>query len=103
MDALIHDFRVAYTSLKGDQLAETLSPDVKSYSSKLVSIWNRGDTRTAQAVLQFLFYQDLSRPRLTKEETTGWYEIYLAYWKALGEILAAEGLRKDAKVRACPQ
>lgn len=98
MDALIQDFRLARTSLNGDQLAETLRPNVQLYSSKLQSIWGRGDARTAQADIQFLFYQDHSRPRLSKEETTGWYEIYIAYWKAVGEILAAEGLRSDVKV-----
>ncbi|KAI1251680.1 COP9 signalosome complex subunit 8 [Eutypa lata] len=97
MDALIQDFRQAYTGLKGDQLAETLRPDIQLYSNKLQSIWNRGDARSSQSDLQFLFYQDHSRPRLSKEETTGWYEIYMAYWKAVGEILAVEGLRSDAK------
>ncbi|RYO84441.1 hypothetical protein DL766_009199 [Monosporascus sp. MC13-8B] len=97
MDTLIQEFRVAYTSVKGDQLAETLRPDIQSYAGKLQVIWNRGDTRSAKADLQFLFYQDHSRPRLSKDETNGWYEIYLAYWKAVGEILAAEGLRTDAK------
>ncbi|RYP17008.1 hypothetical protein DL765_004769 [Monosporascus sp. GIB2] len=97
MDTLIQEFRAAYTSVKGDQLAETLRPDIQSYAGKLQAIWNRGDARSAKADLQFLFYQDHSRPRLSKDETNGWYEIYLAYWKAVGEILAAEGLRTDAK------
>lgn len=98
MDTLIQDFRQAYSGLKGDQLAETLRPDVQLYASKLQSIWGRGDARSAQSDIQYLFYQDPSRPRLSKEETTGWYEIYVAYWNALGEILAAEGLRGDVKV-----
>ncbi|RYP69815.1 hypothetical protein DL769_005167 [Monosporascus sp. CRB-8-3] len=97
MDTLIQEFRAAYTSVKGDQLAETLRPDTQSYAGKLQAIWNRGDARSAKADLQFLFYQDHSRPRLSKDETNGWYEIYLGYWKAVGEILAAEGLRTDAK------
>ncbi|RYP54774.1 hypothetical protein DL768_000502 [Monosporascus sp. mg162] len=97
MDTLIQEFRVAYTSVKGDQLAETLRPDIQTNADKLQAIWNRGDARSAKADLQFLFYQDHSRPRLSKDETNGWYEIYLAYWKAVGEILAAEGLRTDAK------
>ncbi|KAK7750108.1 COP9 signalosome (CSN) subunit [Diatrype stigma] len=97
MDTLIQDFRQAYAGLKGDQLAETLRPDIQLYSSKLLSIWGRGDARAAQSDIQFLFYQDQSRPRLSKEETTGWYEIYIAYWTAVGEILAAEGLRGDVK------
>lgn len=99
MDTLIQDFRHAYSGLKGDQLAETLRPDTQLLANKLLSIWGRGDAKAAQTDVQYLFYQDHSRPRLSKEETTGWYEIYLAYWKAVGEILAAEGLRGDAKVR----
>ncbi|KAI2604388.1 PCI domain-containing protein [Hypoxylon fragiforme] len=97
MDSLIYDFKTAFTGMKGDQLAETLHPDVHTYPNKLLAVWGRGDLRDVTADLNFLFYQDPSRPRLSQEETTGWFEIYLAYWKAVGEILAVEGLRKDAK------
>lgn len=34
---------------------------------------------------------------MSKEEANGWYEIFLSYWKAVGELLAAEGLRGGTK------
>lgn len=99
MDSLIKEFRVAYSSMKGDQIAETIHPNIQRYSSRLQAVWGRGNLRETQGDLDFLFRQDKSRPKIPKEEANGWYEIFLAYWKAVGEILAAEGLRSDAKVR----
>jgi hypothetical protein len=97
MDALIHEFRLAYSGMKGDQLAETLRPDMQLHAARLRSLWDRGDARSTKADLNFLFHQDHARVRLSKEETSGWLEIYFAYWKAVGEILAAEGQRVDAR------
>ncbi len=100
MDGLIRQFRVAYAALNGEQLAETLNPDVQAHSAKLRAIWGRGDVRSMTADLNFLFHQDQARLtiRLSKEEAGGWHAIYTAYWKAIGEILAVEGLRLDVQV-----
>ncbi|KAI0474087.1 PCI domain-containing protein [Xylariaceae sp. FL0804] len=97
MDGLIHEFRAAYNAMKGDQLAESLLPDIPKYGPRLQALWGAGDVRSATSDLHFLFYNDQSRVRLSKEETSGWLEVYLSYWKAVGKILAAEGLRSDAK------
>lgn len=97
MDSLIRDFKAAFAGMKGDQLAETLRPDVQLNSTKLLSIYGEGNIEDAEADLRYFLDTDPSRPRLSREEANGWYEIYLAYWCALGEILAVEGLR-DAKV-----
>lgn len=102
MDALIKEFRTAYTKERGNDLAKTLTPDVTDSGTKLLSVWESG--RNAQGIkddLQFLFVRDKSvQLRMSREEAQGWQEVYLAYWKALGEILAMEGLRRDgAKVR----
>ncbi|KAI1763552.1 PCI domain-containing protein [Hypoxylon sp. FL1150] len=97
MDDLIREFRTAYVEMKGDKLAETLNPDTQAKADKLRDLWNHGDFRTASADINFLFYADSSRPRMSQEETTGWTEIYSSYWKAVGEILAVRGLRDDAK------
>ncbi|KAI0377667.1 PCI domain-containing protein [Hypomontagnella monticulosa] len=96
MDTLILEFKTAFASMKGDRLAETLRPDVQLYSKKLLSIYGGGNIEDAEADLKYFLDTDPSRPRLSREEANGWYEIYLAYWSALGEILAVEGLR-DAK------
>ncbi|KAI1771181.1 PCI domain-containing protein [Hypoxylon cercidicola] len=97
MDALIQEFRPAFVDLNGDRLAETFSPDVQANAAKLQAIWGRGNLRDVTADLDFLFYSDPSRPRMSQQETTGWVEMYLSYWKAVGEILAVHGLRNDAK------
>ncbi|KAI1425095.1 PCI domain-containing protein [Xylaria sp. FL1777] len=99
MDVLIRQFRVAYAATNGEQLAETLSPDILAHSAKLRAIWGRGDVRSMTADLNFLFHQDQARLsiRLSKEETSGWHAIYTAYWKAIGELLAVEGLRHDVQ------
>ncbi|KAI1430833.1 PCI domain-containing protein [Xylaria sp. CBS 124048] len=99
MDGLIHQFRSAYATTNGEQLAETLNPDTQAHSAKLRAIWGVGDVRSMTSDLDFLFHQDQARLdiRLSKDESTGWHAIYTAYWKALGEILAVEGLRGDAQ------
>ncbi|KAI1502496.1 PCI domain-containing protein [Biscogniauxia marginata] len=98
MDGLIHEFRAAYAGMKGDQLAETLRPDTRLHANQLRALWGRGDFHAATADLEFLFKHDHSRVRLaSKDETEGWLAIYFSYWKAVGEILAVEGLLNDVK------
>ncbi|KAI1827122.1 PCI domain-containing protein [Xylaria intraflava] len=99
MDGLIRQFRVAYAAMNGEQLAETLSPDTLAHSAKLRAVWGNGDARSMTSDLNFLFYQDQARfnIRLSKDEANGWHAIYTAYWKALGEILAVEGFRRDVQ------
>ncbi|KAI1147390.1 PCI domain-containing protein [Nemania diffusa] len=99
MDGLIRQFRVAYAATNGEQLAETLNPNTQLHSAKLRAIWGRGDPRSITSDLNFLFHQDQARfnVRLSKEETSGWIAIYTAYWKAIGEILAVEGLLADTQ------
>lgn len=97
MDALIKDFRKAYANERGNDLASTLTPDPTTSPERLLAIWESG--RNAQAIkddLRFLFVQDKSAQlRMSREEAQGWQEVYLAYWKAIGEILAVEGRRRD--------
>ncbi|KAI0126936.1 PCI domain-containing protein [Xylariales sp. AK1849] len=96
MDALIKEFRVAYAAEKGNDLAKTLIPDLLESSDKLLAIWESGGSQSIQEDLRFLFVRDKSAQlRLSREESEGWQSIYFAYWKALGEILAVEGRRKD--------
>ncbi|KAI0023877.1 PCI domain-containing protein [Xylariomycetidae sp. FL0641] len=97
MDSLIHDFRVAYAMKEGDRLAETLCPDIPKYGNRLQAIWIRGEVGVASDDLNFLFYKDNARVKMPRDEAAGWVEVYLSYYKAVGAILAAEGLLNDAK------
>ncbi|KAK6072868.1 PCI domain-containing protein [Seiridium cupressi] len=97
MDALVREFRKAYAGERGNDLAKSITPDLSESPAKYISVWESG--RNAQAIkddLQFLFVRDKSAQlRMSREEAQGWQEVYLAYWKALGEILAVEGHRRD--------
>ncbi|ETS81218.1 Protein CSN12 [Pestalotiopsis fici W106-1] len=97
MDALVKEFRKAYANERGNDLASTLTPDLSTSPERLLAVWESG--RNAQAIkddLRFLFVQDKSAQlRMSREEAQGWQEVYLAYWKAIGEILAVEGRRHD--------
>jgi hypothetical protein len=101
MDALIKEFRVAYVSEQGNDLARTITPDLTASPEKLLAIWKSGGSQTIKEDLRFLFTRDKSAQlRMSREEAEGWQEIYFYYWKALGELLAVEGRRTDgAKVR----
>jgi COP9 signalosome complex subunit 12 len=100
MDALIREFRVAYAANRGNDLAETLSPDVAAQPEKLAAIWSSGSSHSVEKDLKFMFKHDQSaRLEMSRSEPEGWIEVYHCYWKAVGEILAAEGQKRDgAKV-----
>ncbi|KAI1875163.1 hypothetical protein JX265_004221 [Neoarthrinium moseri] len=96
MDALIKEFRAAYAAERGNDLAKTLTPDLTESPDRLLAIWNSGGPQSIKDDLKFLFFRDKSAQlRMSREEGEGWQEIYFTYWKALGEILAVEGRRKD--------
>lgn len=101
MDALIKEFRAAYAGQHGNDLARTLTPDMQLNAARLMAVWESGNVQSIKDDLRFLFVRDKSgRLHMSPDEAEGWQEIYYSYWKALGEILAAEGLRKSrVKVR----
>lgn len=95
MDALIKEFKAAYAGQNGNELAKTLTPDVQLNAARLMAVWDSGDAQSIKDDLRFLFVRDKStRLKMSPDEAEGWQEIYYSYWKALGEILAVEGLRK---------
>ncbi|KAH8682305.1 hypothetical protein BX600DRAFT_505909 [Xylariales sp. PMI_506] len=98
MDGLIKEFRVAYAAQRGNDLAKTITPDLTASPQKLQALWESGGPQSIKEDLKFLFSRDKSSQlRLSRVEGEGWQEIYFAYWKALGEILAVEGWRKDGE------
>ncbi|KAK8016482.1 Protein CSN12-like protein [Apiospora rasikravindrae] len=96
MDSLIKEFRAAYAGQLGNDLAKTLTPDVPNNAAQLMFVWESGNAQSIKDDLKFLFVRDKSaRLNMSSDEAVGWQEIYYSYWKALGEVLAAEGLRKS--------
>lgn len=101
MDSLIKEFKTAYAGQLGNDLAKTLTPDIPNNAAQMMSVWESGNSQSIKEDLKFLFVRDKSaRLNMSSDEAVGWQEIYHSYWKALGEILAVEGLRKS-RVKVC--
>ncbi|KAK1781860.1 hypothetical protein QBC45DRAFT_404045 [Copromyces sp. CBS 386.78] len=88
MDSLIRTFSSAQTNREGYQLAQTLSPDLPQ--QQLQAIWNSCGHHDAQNVIKRGIQNSTSGfEKLPKDEVQGWSDVYLAYWKAIGELLPA--------------
>lgn len=96
MDALFYDFKQAYYVRNGPLLADTLSPTTLAKDpNRLKVFYSQSDD---YSILSDIRYQVLHYDKsieLTKAEANAWVDIYIAYWKALGPILSAEGLGHD--------
>lgn len=88
MDTLIRTFSNAQSSREGYHLAQTLSPDLPQ--QQLQAIWKSCGHHDAQNVIKRGIQNSTSGfEKLPKDEVQGWTDVYLAYWKAIGELLPA--------------
>jgi len=87
MEEIIRAFGQAQQEQNGYALAETISPvPPKHDSGRLYAIYRSVNAFSVQNDLRYA----LSDPHLNKGETAAWVDVYVAYWKAVGAILAAE-------------
>lgn len=104
MDPIFEDFRKAYEEGNGYDLSMTLSPvDPDDQPNRLYKFFRSTNFAQVKKDLQYRILYDSATPfKLPAEEGNGWVEVYLAYWKAVGEVLNAENaLKSNAKVRGC--
>lgn len=87
MDALIRDFARVYNAEDGYGLEAILSPLAPLNDSGRLYALHRG---TNAYSVQSDVRAGLNALRLDKAEANVWLEVFVAYWKAVGEILAAE-------------
>lgn len=95
MDDLIREFRDAYSTQNGNDLAITISPELPDSPEKILSIWESGNAQSIKDDLSFMFKSIRGGQMPPRGEAEGWQEVYFAYWEFLGEILAVEGRRRD--------
>lgn len=92
MNEMFEDFAKAHALHDGYLLAQTLSPVAppnKSY--RLQRIWLSTSSHNAKADIKQLIKSQKSQLRsVDHEELSAWVEVYLAYWNAVGEILAEQ-------------
>jgi hypothetical protein len=103
MDPIFEGFKKAYEEGNGYDLSMTLSPvDPNNEPNRLYKFFRSTNFAQVKKDFQYRILYDSATPfKLPAEEGSGWVEVYLAYWKAVGEILNAENVPKsNAKVRS---
>ena len=98
MNELFEEFAKAHKTRNGYELAQTLTPVAPpSQPHKLTKVWQSTNTHSVKGDVRHFIKASMShRGGLSQDEVNGWTDVYTAYWKALGEILAGE----SGKVRA---
>ncbi|GAB7344292.1 hypothetical protein MBLNU457_2163t1 [Dothideomycetes sp. NU457] len=87
MDGIVRAFAQAQEEQNGYALAQTISPvPPNNDSGRLYAIYRSVNAYSVQNDLRYA----LNSPHLDKGEVVAWVEVYVAYWKAVGAILAAE-------------
>jgi hypothetical protein len=101
MDALFQQFAEAQAAGHGNNLAQTISPSLSK--DKLRAIWKSCNAHDVKNVIRRNIQNSTSgMNRLSQEEVQAWVEIYVSYWKAVGELLAIqEPSIVNGKVSCC--
>lgn len=92
MNELFDEFAAAYSSRRGYAIAATLSPVAPpGQPNRLKEIWRSANSYNVKGdIKHFLKASTSHRFRLDQDELNGWVDIFVAYWKALGHIIAGE-------------
>ncbi len=92
MDIVFNSFRDAHLTGKGYQLSETLIPVAPSNQpDRLYAFYRSTNTANVQKDIRYnVLYDSTTTLKLSTEEGNSWVEVYVAYWKAVGEILKNE-------------
>lgn len=99
MNDTFDQFTKAHISRNGYLLAQTLSPVPPSDDPhRLMAVWRSTNSHSVKGDIKHFIKTNTShRHKLDNDEVNGWVEVYMAYWKAIGEILAGE----SGKVSGC--
>jgi len=90
MNSLVADFGRAIVAQDGYALSATISPiPPKNDSGRLYALHRDTNAFSAQSDFRFAITRNPTF-RLEKQESNAWIEVFVAYWKAVGEILVAE-------------
>ena len=92
MDILFQDFGQALEYLSGPNLAATISPvPPPHYLNRLDAIYRSTNYASAERDIGYKLTKSWPGPiKYPSSEISTWTDIYLAFWNACGEILAAQ-------------
>ncbi|KAL8720789.1 MAG: hypothetical protein Q9225_002384 [Loekoesia sp. 1 TL-2023] len=89
METIFTTFHQAQYQGSGPDLATTLSPIPPPHNLTLLCRFYK-DSNVFSINNDIQRYIKIPQSHLTKSEANAWVDIYVAYWKAIGEILRAE-------------
>ena len=92
MDRIFTDFRQAQEYGSGARLSRTLLPFADSQDPDRLIAFYTGTNKLSVAsdIRSQILYHPYGGYRLSKSEAEAWVEVYVAYWRAIGEILVVE-------------
>lgn len=91
MDSIFEAFGQAQALGNGNLLATTLTPISPAEDpERLHAFRNGANVFSVQHEIRDLIQTNTQGMKLPKAESNAWLDVYLAYWKAVGEILATE-------------
>lgn len=92
MDTISRDFRVAHTNYSGPLLATTITPIATANDpTHLIRFFDSSSSFAISSdVRSNLLTHTDTELRFSKVEANAWVDVYVAYWKATGVILAVD-------------
>lgn len=98
MEVLFREFNEAHSKLIGPLLAATITPVAPPNNINRLRNFYHGSSQFSVAadIRTGLLAHTHTDLRFLKSEGTTWVDLYVAYWKAVGEILDAESMRNEA-------
>ena len=101
MDIISRDFRVAHMNCSGPLLATTITPVAPLDDPKrLIRFFESSSSFAVSTDIRscLLAHPD-AELRFAKSEGNAWVDVYIAYWKATGDILAVNDAEKGGWTR----
>ena len=92
MDIISRDFRMAHMNCSGPLLATTITPVAPlDDPNRLIRFFESSSNLAVSTdVRSCLLAHPNIELRFTKSECNAWVDVYVAYWKATGKILAVD-------------
>ncbi|KAK2736851.1 COP9 signalosome (CSN) subunit [Myotisia sp. PD_48] len=92
MGSILTDFKEAQTRGSGNALAATLVPVAPSNDpNRLRSFYQSTNSVSAPSDIKYALLHDRrTGSKLSKSEGSAWVDIFVAFWKAVGELLKIE-------------
>lgn len=103
MNSVTTEFGQAMMAKGGYELASTLSPVAPKYDSgRLYALHRETNAFSVQSDFRHAL-SHISSCKLARNEVNAWADVFVAYWKAVGEILIAEESLSLGKNASKPQ